>query len=165
MNAKSHPTKNDVGTLGEALVVQWLSQQGASVLQQRWRCRWGEIDAIAHFPKTPENSEALAFVEVKTRRRHNWDSDGRQALSPQKCDRLWKTARHFLARFPQYAELPCRFDLALVRYHLPIAGVSPHSPPQRKKELTESIRLGQPFLLNNIQLTLHAYLLNVLTDR
>lgn len=62
MNARSHPTKNDVGTIGEALVVQWLSQQGALVLQQRWRCRWGEIDAIAYFPKTPEIPETLAFV-------------------------------------------------------------------------------------------------------
>lgn len=160
MNSKRHPTRNEVGTLGENAVAQWLTQQGARVLQQRWRCRWGEIDAIACFPATNRQPPTLAFVEVKTRRPHNWDNDGRAALSATKGDRLWKTAQMFLSQHPQYADWVCRFDLALVRYRPRPNLAAPTSPRDRK--LPESIQLGQPFTMETIEMTLHAYLPDVL---
>ncbi|MCW6036443.1 YraN family protein [Spirulina subsalsa FACHB-351] len=107
---KPSPASHEVGQLGEQLVALWLKQQGWQILQQRWRCREGEIDLIAQ-----SEAEGMAFVEVKTRRRGNWDEDGRLAVDERKQRRFSQAAEVFLSRFPQWADLPCRFDCAFVR--------------------------------------------------
>ncbi len=124
-------TGQDLGELGENCVAQWWQSQGALILHRRWHCRWGEIDLIvgqpAIAPSHPNPSPtppdftltslaltSLAFVEVKTRSSGNWDADGALALSVPKRRKLWKTAQIFLAQHPQWAELPCQFDVALV---------------------------------------------------
>lgn len=104
--------KWDLGALGEDLVAQWLQHQGWRILQRRWRSRWGELDVVAYHPVQPHG--AIAFVEVKTRSRGNWDADGLLAITASKQAKLWKTARLFLAQHPQWAEHPCQFDIALV---------------------------------------------------
>lgn len=115
------PEATDIGALGEALVAQWLCDRGWLVLQKRWHCRWGELDLVVGQPsaQVPTQPIALAFVEVKTRSRGNWDSDGALAITARKRSKLWKTAQLFLADHPDWAELPCQFDVALVycRHH------------------------------------------------
>jgi putative endonuclease len=110
------PETAAIGALGEALVAQWLCDRGWLLLQQRWHCRWGELDLVVGQPsiQLPEQPIALAFVEVKTRSRGNWDSDGALAITVRKRSKLWKTAQLFLADHPDWAELPCQFDVALV---------------------------------------------------
>jgi len=110
--ANPHPSHYlDIGVLGEDLVTQWLQSNGWIILHRRWRCRWGEIDIIAqHNSPTP----TLAFVEVKTRSRGNWDAGGRNAITPKKQAKLWQTAEVFLAKYPYKANYPCQFDVALV---------------------------------------------------
>ncbi|MGI0490135.1 YraN family protein, partial [Pantanalinema rosaneae CENA516] len=105
----------DPGMLGEALVAQWLQGRGWVVLYQRWHCRWGELDLVIA-QREPESDRLLsiAFVEVKTRSSGNWDANGLLAITPQKQAKLWKAAQCFLAEHPQLAQLPCRFDVALV---------------------------------------------------
>jgi putative endonuclease len=103
------------GELAEALVAQWLVQQGWTILEKRWTCRLGELDLVAYRPPiAPKKSAHLAFVEVKARSSGNWDADGMLAITPQKQAKLWRSAQLYLAQNPAYAQLPCSFDVALV---------------------------------------------------
>jgi len=104
------------GDLGELFVAQWLKRQGWIVLAQRWHSRWGEVDLImGQSQRGTTQPGAIAFIEVKTRSDHNWDEDGKLSITPRKQAKLWKTAQLFLVEHPTLAELPCRFDVALVQ--------------------------------------------------
>lgn len=103
----------EVGLLAEELVAQWLIQANGDILQRRWHCRWGELDLIVSMPDSKE--AMLLFVEVKARRRGNWDEDGLLAITSRKQTKLAQTAQMFLAEQPQWANCSCRFDVALVR--------------------------------------------------
>jgi putative endonuclease len=127
--------KSSIGIFGEDLVVQWLQSTGWKILHRRFSCRWGEIDIIAQFgdkrdegtrvqEDSPQNSSQhfkesikhciLAFVEVKTRSRGNWDVGGRNAITPQKQAKLWRTAEMFLGEHQDKADCSCQFDVAIV---------------------------------------------------
>ncbi|BAZ26735.1 hypothetical protein NIES4073_76430 [Kalymmatonema gypsitolerans NIES-4073] len=132
----AHPPYHypDIGIAGEDLVAQWLQSKGWVILHRRWRYRQGEIDIIAEYDgeagedkgtsRQADNGKAfssplsplLAFVEVKTRSQGNWDAGGRNALTKQKQTKLWHTALMFLAKYPEKADYPCRFDVAIVCY-------------------------------------------------
>jgi putative endonuclease len=155
-----------LGDLGETLVAHWLVAQGWSILARNWQCPWGEIDLIAQRSLLPslalavwsadQSADQLVFVEVKTRSQGNWDSDGLLAITPQKQKKLSTTAQLFLAQHPGLAELPCRFDVALVqarKVSLP--------PPDLALDLAVDLPppiLGQPLPMNGHQLTLQMYL-------
>ncbi len=112
---KSTTHTADVGQLGETLVSRWLTQHGWQIVAQRWHCRWGELDLVVGQPGgTIAPFRAIAFVEVKTRRDRNWDEAGKLAITPQKQAKLWKAAQLFLLEHPEFADLPCGFDVALV---------------------------------------------------
>ena len=100
----------NTGKQGEEIVAQWLIDRGGKILHYRWRWKSGEIDLIAI------ESDTLLFIEVKTRKRSNWDTDGLLAITPQKQAKILTTAALFLARYPHLAEYPCRFDVAIVRH-------------------------------------------------
>jgi len=105
----------NIGTLGEDLVAQWLQSTAWIVLHRRFSCRWGEIDIIAQFEDGKPDNLMLAFIEVKTRSSGNWDAGGRSAITPQKQAKLWRTAQMFLSEYPDKADYPCRFDVAIVQ--------------------------------------------------
>ncbi len=109
MTASRKRQSQKIGMLGEEVVAAWLISQGWQLLHSRWRCRWGELDLIV------QGEGMLIFVEVKTRSDRSWDSGGLLAITPQKQAKLWQAAEIFLGEFPQWADVPCRFDLALVR--------------------------------------------------
>jgi putative endonuclease len=137
-----------VGQHGETLVSQWLQQQGWAILARGWTTRWGELDIVAL--KRHNGSSCLAFVEVKTRSKGNWDEDGLSAVTFSKQAKLWKTAQLFLAQHPHLAEGICRFDVALVNVR--------RSPSKTQSTSNTAINLGQPLTRDGYDLTLHTYL-------
>jgi len=55
--------KDAVGRFGERVAARYLDDQGIEVVERNWRCRFGEIDIVAH----DRAADELIFVEVKTR--------------------------------------------------------------------------------------------------
>ena len=104
----------EIGDLGEQLLSRWLELHDYQILKRNWRCHWGEIDIVVQ----DKTSNLIAFVEVKTRSDRNWDADGLLAIDSNKQQKLIQTASLFLAKHPELAELPCRFDVGLVSYQL-----------------------------------------------
>ncbi|MGB3298138.1 MAG: YraN family protein [Phormidesmis sp.] len=115
--ATHQATHKEIGTLGEQLVFDWLIAKRCQIIHRQWHSRFGEIDLIAkgYSGEGKLRCEMLAFVEVKTRSQGNWDADGLLAIAQSKQNKLRTTARYFLVRHPHLSELPCRFDVALVR--------------------------------------------------
>ena len=141
----------ELGRYGEQLVETWLLQQGWTILYRRWHCRWGELDIVAQGYNTQLGklgSEMLAFVEVKTRSRGNWDLDGRLSITRTKQRKLWTSARLFLTRHPHLAQLPCRLDVALVSCHTqqPEVAKAHLKLPDRRRYL-----VLQDYLVNAIE--------------
>ncbi|NCR76666.1 MAG: YraN family protein [Microcystis aeruginosa K13-06] len=99
-----------VGELGENLVADWLQLQQWHILQRRWRSPGGEIDLIV----LSKSQATLAFVEVKTRSAGNWDLGGKLAIDNRKQGKIYQAAQIFLSFYPQWSDLTCRFDVALV---------------------------------------------------
>ncbi len=145
-----HP---NLGELGEQVTAKWLQTQGWQIIASRWRCRWGELDLVAYYPATMETQ--LTFVEVKTRQAHNWDEDGLLAITPQKQQKLFRTAKLFLAMSPRWADTNCRFDLALVKAR------SLTVPTTKEDTLSTSIQLNYPISYQGYELTLTTYLENI----
>jgi putative endonuclease len=144
---------NEIGVLGEQLVARWLQLRDHKILNYNWRCRWGEIDLIAQDCK----SEAIAFVEVKTRSANNWDANGLLAINPSKQQKLIQTADLFLAKQPHLAELPCRFDVGLVSFQ---SGDSQNSPNPDLIDINQlsQLEIGQTIIIGRCQLTIKDYL-------
>ena len=143
----------DIGSLGEKLVGRWLELENYNLLQQNWRCRWGEIDIIAQ----DKANKAIAFVEVKTRGKNSWDEGGLMAINAVKQKKIIKTASMFLAKYPQLAELPCRFDVALVSYIAQRRKDAKKREAEDIKEITQ-LTIGQSLIIGQHQLTIEDYI-------
>ena len=91
------------GMQGEALVARYLRENGYKLAAHGYRSRYGEIDLIAW------DGDVLCFVEVKTRT--NLDMAlPREYVTPQKQNKLRKTARMYLAE--KRLDCHARFDVA-----------------------------------------------------
>jgi putative endonuclease len=94
--------RHQLGRRGEDLAAAHLRERGFTVLEQGFRCRFGEIDIIA------ADCERLLFCEVKTRRSRAF-GDPCEAVTWSKQQRLRKTAGWYLASHEWSGEI--RFDI------------------------------------------------------
>lgn len=94
-------------TLGdryEQCTCDWLLARGWQLIARNYRCKPGEIDIVAL------DSETLVFIEVRARRKSRYPSAA-ATVNAQKQRRLLLAGQHFLQRYPQWRERPCRFDV------------------------------------------------------
>ena len=93
---------NSSGRWGEEQAARYLQLRGWRIVERNYRCRQGEIDLIA------QKREALAFVEVKTRR-DDGHGEAREFVTLAKQQRLRTAALLYLAEHE--SELQPRFDV------------------------------------------------------
>lgn len=89
----------------ELLAASFLQQQNLILLDQNYRCRFGEIDLIM------QDRQTLVFVEVRMRSSERFGGAA-ASISWPKQKKLLNTARHYLAKLA--SEPPCRFDAILI---------------------------------------------------
>ena len=96
---------NRRGVAAEALAADYLRRQGLVITDRNFRCRFGEIDIVAHEGRT------LVFVEVR-RRRTDAFGGAASSITRAKRRRLLAAARVYLG---QLRDIPaCRFDAVLI---------------------------------------------------
>ena len=95
---------NTAGKDYETQAANWLQARGMCLLERNFRTRTGEIDIIAR------DHDHLIFLEVRARSNPAF-SGAAASVDPRKQRRIILTARLFLQRHPELAELPCRFDV------------------------------------------------------
>lgn len=93
------------GLQGEALVAEYLRNNGFQLVAHGYYCRFGEIDLIAWEGNT------LCFIEVKTRTNLEMGLP-REYVTPAKQKKLRKTALFYLSE--KKLDCFCRFDVAEV---------------------------------------------------
>src|ERR1700752_4476612 len=92
MTTQKTMTRVQLGAMGEALAVDHLTRMGLRILDRNWRCRYGELDAIA----SDEATRTVVFVEVKTRTGEGFGGLA-HAVTERKVRRLRRLAALWLA--------------------------------------------------------------------
>lgn len=96
---------NSTGAQAEQWAVQYLRQQGLSLVTQNYRGRFGEIDLIMR------DGAVLVFIEVRLRRNANFGGAA-ASIDARKQQRIICTAQQYLATLANIP--PCRFDVVLI---------------------------------------------------
>ena len=94
------------GAQAEQLAAQFLQRHGLKLLQQNYRCRFGEIDLIL------QDGDVLVFAEVRMRSRGDFGGAA-ASINAAKRKKLVRTAQHYLATLAHIP--PCRFDAVLLQ--------------------------------------------------
>lgn len=103
--------KRQFGDLGEKMAKKYLEKHKYKIIDQNYSKKWGEIDLIA---KSPENE--LVFVEIKTRERHNNNSNflPEDSVNFSKQQKIIKTAYTFLYENKYSDETEWRIDIMAI---------------------------------------------------
>ena len=92
------------GAACEDFALAHLAGAGLRLAARNWRCRFGELDLVMR------DGEIVVFVEVRYRANRGFGG-GAASVDAGKRRKLVHAARVFLARHPQHADAPCRFDV------------------------------------------------------
>ncbi len=99
--------KRAKGTEQEMVAAQYLEEKGYVILEQNYRCRYGELDIVA------SKQEMLVIAEVKFRSGTGC-GDPAEAVDARKQRKICRVTLDYLMRHPWYQEKPCRFDVICV---------------------------------------------------
>ena len=92
------------GDAVETAALGFLQQHGLHLLARNAQARGGELDLVMR------DGDTLVFVEVRYRANRGFGG-GAASVDAGKRRRLVHAAQVFLARHPQHADAPCRFDV------------------------------------------------------
>jgi putative endonuclease len=95
-----------LGEQGESIACEALEGLGYTIIERRYRTRFGEIDVVANDHGT------VVFVEVKTKTDCTF-SDPVESVTKQKQRRLVSMAEQYVA-YHHLDNTPCRFDVVAV---------------------------------------------------
>jgi putative endonuclease len=98
-----------LGTYGELVAADFLSNQGYEIIERNWRCRQGEIDIVAR------ERNSWVFVEVKTRSSASSDL-GLEAVDELKIQKLRRAISQW-CQDRQVASINLRIDVVSVFVH------------------------------------------------
>ena len=93
------------GSDAEQLAVVYLQRHQLVLIEQNYRCRFGEIDLIMR------DDAMLVFVEVRMRA-NDFFGGAAASITFAKQKKLLRAARHYIAG--TNAEPACRFDVLLL---------------------------------------------------
>ena len=99
--------KRKLGEEKERFVCEYLKTGGYRILEQNFRCRFGEVDIVARHGKY------LVFIEVKYR---SGACSGmpEEAVDLRKQKTISRVALFYLSRYGYGIDTPVRFDVAAV---------------------------------------------------
>lgn len=99
--------KRAVGTSYEQRAAQELKKRGHLILEQNFRCRFGEVDLISKV------DGCIVFSEVKYRSTGRYGTP-MAAVTRQKQKTISDVASYYLYTHHVPADIPCRFDVIAV---------------------------------------------------
>ena len=92
------------GTGAEARALSFLEDRGLKLLARNWRCKAGELDLVMR------DGDTVVVAEVRMRRRVDYGHPI-ETVDARKQARLVRATRLLLARKPELADEPLRFDI------------------------------------------------------
>lgn len=101
-------TRQQLGWHGESVACAELEKLGYSIIERRFRTRFGEIDIIGN------DGGTVVFVEVKAKTDGSF-SDPAESVTRQKQRRLASMAEQYVA-YQRLANTPCRFDVVAIDF-------------------------------------------------
>jgi len=100
-------TRQQTGQWAEAIVHEYLCEQGLRSVERNFRCKTGEIDLIMW------HGLYLVFVEVRYRASQRYGG-AIASINARKQAKLLQTAQYYLLKHPRLQNALCRFDTVLV---------------------------------------------------
>ncbi len=97
------------GDAVETAALGFLQDRGLTLVARNAHARGGELDIVMR-GRDPRGIETLTFVEVRYRASAH-HGGGAASVDAGKRRKLVLAAQTFLARNPQFADMPCRFDV------------------------------------------------------
>lgn len=101
---RPEPDRRGRGAAVEAAALAFLQGHGLRLLARNAQARGGELDLVM------DEAGTVVFVEVRYRAGTAFGG-GLASVDAGKRRRLILAAQSFLARHPQHAHAPCRFDV------------------------------------------------------
>ena len=100
------PFRLSLGDRGETVACRFLKEHGYKILETNYKCKLGEIDAIA------QRDGRLVFIEIKTRTSERFGVP-QEAVHPQKQEKILKLAAWYLKE-KNLGDIPIAFDVVAV---------------------------------------------------
>ncbi len=107
LTPQKKPFHVSLGERGEMIAWSYLRQKGYTLLEKNYRCRIGEIDAIA------EKDRRIVFIEIKTRSSSRFGAP-EEAVHTRKQRKLLRLAEWYLKE-KKWEDKPLAFSVLAIQ--------------------------------------------------